>query len=118
MRQSIVRLGVLAVALLAGSSAATSAYAADIDAASLWTKNCSVCHGKDAKGNTKAGKEKGVKDLTDPKVRADFKRDKLIKLVKEGAKDEKTGKDTMKAFAGKLDDAQIAALVDYVMALK
>ena len=97
---------------------AQAAVAADVDVTTLWSKNCSVCHGKDAKGETKAGKEKGVKNLTDPKVRADFKRPDLIKRVKEGMKDEKTGKDRMKPFGEKLSDEQIAALVDWVLALK
>jgi len=118
MSRSTSPLVLLAATALAGTFAATSALAADVDVSALWTKNCAVCHGKDAKGETKAGKEKGVKDLTDPKVRADFKKDKLIKLVKEGAKDEKTGKETMKAFGSKLSDAEISALVDYVMTLK
>ena len=104
--------------LLAGVFAASGANAGDIDVTTLWSKNCSTCHGKDGKGDTKAGKQKEVKDLTDPKVRADFKRADLIKTVKEGIKDEKTGKDRMKPFGEKLSDEQIGALVDWVLALK
>lgn len=116
-RQTALRLVVGAITL-AGTFAATGAIAGDIDVTALWSKNCSTCHGKDAKGDTKAGKMKEVKDLTDPKVRADFKRDKLIQLVKDGVKDEKTGKERMKSFNGKLSDAEIGALVDWVLALK
>jgi len=106
------------VILLGTVFGASSVNAADIDVTTLWSKNCSTCHGKDAKGDTKAGKQKEVKDLTDPKVRADFKRADLIKTVKEGIKDEKTGKDRMKPFGEKLSDEQIGALVDWVLALK
>lgn len=106
------------VIVLGAVFAASSANAGDVDVATLWSKNCSTCHGKDGKGDTKAGKQKEVKDLTDPKVRAEFKRADLIKKVKEGVKDEKTGKDRMKPFGEKLSDEQIGALVDWVLALK
>lgn len=108
-------LGLIA---LAGTFAASSALAGDVDVTELWSKNCAICHGKDAKGETKSGKEKGVKDLTDPKVRAETKRDAAIKNVKEGVKDEKTGKDRMKPFGAKLTDEQIAALVDWALTVK
>lgn len=109
----------VAGAILLGSAlAAAGAWAADIDVDTLWTKNCASCHGKDAKGETKAGKMKEVKDLTEPTVRAEFKRDEMIKRVTEGIKDEKTGKERMKPFGEKLTAEQIAALVDWVLALK
>jgi mono/diheme cytochrome c family protein len=82
--------------------------------AAVWNKNCASCHGKDGKGQTKAGKTKKVQDLTDPAVRAKFDRDRMIKATKEGIKDD-AGKDRMKAYAGKLSDADIAALTDYVI---
>lgn len=81
--------------------------------AALWNKNCASCHGKDGKGQTKAGKTKKVQDLTDPAVRAKFDRDRMIKATKEGIKDD-AGKDRMKAYAGKLSDEEIAALTDYI----
>jgi mono/diheme cytochrome c family protein len=118
MRHSTL-LPILAAGTLLGTLlAASSASAGDTDTATLWTKNCQSCHGKDGKGETKAGKEKDVKDLTDPKVRADFTRPEMIKRVKEGVKDEKTGKSRMKPFGEKLSDEQIGALVDWVLALK
>lgn len=104
--------------VLGGAIAASNASAADVDVTTLWTKNCQTCHGKDGKGDTKAGKQKEVKDLTDPKVHAAIKRDEAIKKVKAGIKDEKTGKERMKPFGEKLTDEQIGALVDWVLALK
>lgn len=118
MSQSRTTFLLTGLIALAGLLAAPGANAADIDVAALWSKNCSVCHGKDAKGDTKAGKNNKVSDLTDPAVKAKFDRARMIKGVKEGIKDETTGKDRMKPFAGKLDDAQIAALIDWVIALK
>lgn len=108
-------LGLLALSV---TLAAPSAFAGDVDVTELWSKNCAICHGKDAKGETKSGKEKGVKDLTDAKIRAELKRDVAIRKVKEGIKDEKTGKDRMKPFGSKLTDEQIAALVDWAITVK
>ncbi len=103
---------------IAGTLAASSARGAEADVAELWSKNCAICHGKDAKGDTKSGKQKGVKDLTDPKIHAALKRDEMIKKMKDGILDEKTGKERMKPFKDKLDDAQLGALADWVLALK
>ncbi len=109
-------LSLITAVVLAG--AVSSPAVAGPDVTTLWSKNCQTCHGKDAKGDTKAGKQKEVKDLTDPAVRAEFKRDRMIKSVAEGIKDEKTGKERMKPFGEKLSAEEIAALVDWVIALK
>ena len=82
--------------------------------AAIWNKNCASCHGKDGKGQTKAGKTKKVQDLTDPAVRAKFDRERMIKATKEGIKDE-AGKERMKPYADKLSEADIAALTDYII---
>ncbi|HKS37957.1 MAG TPA: c-type cytochrome, partial [Verrucomicrobiae bacterium] len=37
-----------------------------------WTKHCGSCHGKDGKGQTKAGKLANVKDFTDAKYQESF----------------------------------------------
>ncbi|HEY2772714.1 MAG TPA: cytochrome c [Candidatus Binatia bacterium] len=113
-RVSLVVGAVWAATLLVASAAS----AADVDANALWSKNCSICHGKDAKGDTKVGKERNIKDLTDPKVQAELKKPEMIKKIKEGVKDDKTGKERMKAFGEKLSDPEINALVDWVLALK
>lgn len=118
MRSSTAFPSLASAILLASVFGVSSASAGDIDVTTLWSKNCSTCHGKDGKGETKAGKQKEVKNLVDPKVRAQFKRDDLIKTVKEGVKDEKTGKERMKPYGDKLSDAEIGALVDWVLALK
>ena len=90
--------------------------AAAIDAAPLWAKNCKSCHGEGGKGDTKAGKMKHVKDLTNAEVRAAFDRARMLKSVTDGMKDE-AGKTLMKAYSEKLSAEEIAALVDYVYAL-
>jgi len=88
--------------------------AADVQA--NWTKHCASCHGKDGKGQTKAGKMAGVKDQTDPQYQAGLKDDKMFTAVKEGLKE--GGKEKMKPFKDKLSDDEIKALLAHVRALK
>jgi len=51
-------------------AAQTPARAADVQ--ENWTKNCGSCHGKDGRGQTKAGRMAEVKDLTDAAVQGNF----------------------------------------------
>jgi mono/diheme cytochrome c family protein len=81
-----------------------------------WANNCAQCHGPDGKANTKMGKTLNAKDLTDPSVQASFTDAKAAEVIKNGVKE--NGKTTMKAFAGKLTDDEIKALVAYVRTLK
>ncbi len=98
----------------APAPAAAAAGAAAIDTAPLWAKHCKSCHGDDGKGDTKAGKMKKVRDLTDAEVRAGFDRDAMIKTLSEGMKDE-SGKVLMKPYNEKMNAEEIAALADYVL---
>jgi len=91
-----------------------SVRAADVE--ENWTKNCASCHGKDGKGETKAGKKAGTKDMTDAKYQADLTDEKAVKAIKEGIKEE--GKDKMKPFAAKLSDDEIKALIAKVRSFK
>jgi mono/diheme cytochrome c family protein len=102
----------IVVSLLAASAVSVRA----ADAAALWTANCAQCHGPDGKANTKMGKTLSAKDLTDPKVQAEFTDAKATQSIKEGVK--QNGKTTMKAFGGKLSDDDIKTLVAYVRTLK
>ncbi len=103
---------IIAISLLTIS--VTSVRAADAKA--LWDANCAQCHGKNGAADTKMGKTLSAKDLTDPKVQAEFTDAKATQSIKEGVKT--NGKTTMKAFGGKLTDDEIKALVAYVRTLK
>src|SRR6185295_12159950 len=107
-KSTILVLAVVSVAL-------GSTNAADVQ--ENWTKNCASCHGKDGKGDTKAGKKAEVKDLTDAAYQASFTDEQMFKQIKEGMKD-KSGKERMKPFADKLNDEEVKALVAHVRALK
>ena len=102
----------LIVSLFAAS--AVSLHAADAKA--NWDANCAQCHGKSGNADTKMGKTLNAKDLTDAKVQAAFSDAKATESIKNGVKE--NGKTTMKAFAGKLTDDAIKALVAYVRTLK
>src|SRR6185503_18054623 len=107
-KSTILILAIVSVAL--GSSNAA-------DVQENWTKNCASCHGKDGKGDTKAGKKAEVKDLTDSTYQASFTDEQMVKQIKEGMKD-KDGKEKMKPYSDKLNDEEIKALVAHVRSFK
>jgi len=82
-----------------------------------WEKHCASCHGKDGKGETKAGRKADVKNLADATYQASFTDEQILKQIKEGMKD-KNGKEKMKAFGGTLSNDEIKALVAFVRGLK
>ncbi|MSU19885.1 MAG: cytochrome c [Pedosphaera sp.] len=96
------------------SLVAWSAQAADLK--ENWDKHCVACHGKDGKGDTKAGKKAQVKDFTDSKYLATLTDDKMFKQIKEGMKE--GTKEKMKPFGDKLSDEETKALVAYVRTFK
>jgi mono/diheme cytochrome c family protein len=105
---------VITIAIIVLAVSASTAWAADPK--TNWDMRCAQCHGKDGRADTKMGKQVGAKDLTDPKVQAEFTDAKATRSIKEGVKT--GGRTTMTAFAGKLTDDEIKALVAYVRTLK
>ena len=108
MKKILLLIATLVPSLLAAPSRAA-------DAQAHWTKQCASCHGKDGKGQTKAGKMAGVKDMTTPQYHAELKDDKAFKSIKGGIKEGE--KVRMKPAEG-LSDDQIKALVAHVRAFK
>jgi mono/diheme cytochrome c family protein len=86
------------------------------DAKTNWANNCAQCHGASGKGDTKMGKMLSAMDLTDPTKQSSFTDAQATTAIRDGIK--QNGKTTMKAFGGKLSDAEIKALVAYVRSLK
>jgi cytochrome c553 len=110
MRFQIVTVAVGAViTLITGSSVAA-------EVGANWEKHCLKCHGKDGKGNTRMGRQSGVKDYTDAKVQEAMKDDQALKAVKEGIMEK--GKEKMKAYAGELSDEEIKALIAHMRTFK
>src|SRR5919108_3615290 len=98
------------IALIAACFAIGIGSLAAADAQENWTKHCGSCHGKDGKGQTKAGRLANVKDLTDPKYQESFTDEQAYRQIKEGMKD-KAGKEKMKPFGDQLSDEEIKAIV-------
>lgn len=96
---------IAASALLAGSLSAA-------DLKTNWETHCMKCHGADGKGNTKMGRQSGVKDYTDPKVQAEMKDDKALKIIKEGIVEK--GKKKMDPYADKLSEQEMKELIAHM----
>ena len=105
--------------IIAATATGLLCFAATTQAADVgenWKKHCLKCHGADGKGNTKMGKQSGVKDYTDAKVQAEMKDENAIKIIKEGIVEK--GKKKMDPYAEKLTDDEIKALIAYMRAFK
>jgi len=68
--------------LITSSLLVTAGFSADVK--ENWEKHCQKCHGPDGKGNTRMGRQSGVKDYTDPKVQAEMTDEKAVKVIKDG----------------------------------
>ncbi len=101
--------------LVAGLLAFTGASMA-ADVKENWEKNCQKCHGADGKGQTKMGRQSGVKDYTDPKVQEELKDENAIKIIKEGIVEK--DKKKMDPYKDKFTDEEIKALIAYIRAFK
>ena len=102
--------------LVAGLLAACAGACRAADVKENWEKHCQKCHGPDGKGQTKMGRQSGVKDYTDPKVQAELKDDNAIKIIKEGIVEK--DKKKMDPYKDKLSDDETKALVAYIRAFK
>ena len=104
---------ILLVARLLAAFASAS-LAADVK--ENWERNCQKCHGADGKGQTKMGRQSGVKDYTDPKVQAELKDENAVKIIKEGIVEK--DKKKMDPYKDKLTDEEIKALIAYIRTFK
>jgi len=109
MKTHLTIVSIIAACLFAGSS-----HAADVK--ENWEKNCQKCHGADGKGNTKMGRQSGVKDYTDPKVQEEMKDDAAVKTIKEGIIEK--GKKKMDPYDEKFTGEEIKALIAHIRTFK
>ena len=104
-----------ATAAAPAAPAAPAAASAD-NAQAQYAKFCTICHGADGRGDTKLGKANKARDYTDPKVKASLKDDAMFKAIKEGLT--VGDKKPMPAYADKLSDDEIKALMAYMKTFK
>jgi mono/diheme cytochrome c family protein len=82
-----------------------------VEAAQLFAKQCASCHGKDGRAKTIKGKLKHARNLTDGEWQEKVSDERIFNSITNG-------KEKMPAFAKKLSQEQIEALVTYVRAFK
>ena len=76
----------------------------------VYKANCQSCHGSAGTPNPGIAKAMGVKPATDPDYKKTSEADMIAAV--------KNGKGKMKAFSGKLTDAQIKDSVDFFRSFK
>jgi cytochrome c6 len=108
MKKIVLTISALLLVALSNTLAA--------DVKENWEKHCQKCHGADGKGETRMGRQSGVKDYTDSKVQAEMKDDKAIKIIKEGLVEK--GKKKMDPYGDKLTDEEIKALIAHIRSFK
>ena len=104
---------VVNLVLVGGAMMSNSLVAAEAagGVASLYLKNCSICHGDkgDAQTRTRSGMTPKPRDFTTAEAAIELTRERMIKSVTNG----RPGT-AMVAHKGRLSEAEIASLVDYV----
>lgn len=97
------------VAICLAASIVTPAFAQS-GGADTYKAKCAMCHGADGLGATPAGKAMKAASFKDPAV---VKTPDAARIVIV-----KSGKNKMPAYAGKLTDVQITAVVAYIRTLE
>ena len=82
------------------------------EAETIWDKQCAKCHGKDGKGQTKMGLRIKAANLTDPAVQEQISDERMIDVMRNGAKNDK-GKVVMLP-AKNVTEEELQALAEYV----
>ena len=91
-------------------SLASAALHAQAPGADTYKAKCQMCHGADGLGATPAGKAMKAVPFTDPQI--------LNKSDADLIAATKSGKGKMPAYAGKLSDGDIKAVIAYVHTLQ
>ena len=82
----------------------------DDDGKKLYESKCAMCHGKDGRADTKAGKMVKAADLIDDEWKHGKSQAEVEKIIREGG-------NKMPKYEKKLTDAQIAAIARYLREL-
>lgn len=108
---------ILLSTLCAAAGALVPASLIAAPASDNWTGHCAKCHGPDGKGDTKMGAKLKIGDFTSAEVQKGFTDEQAFDAIKNGVKNEKTGKTVMSAFGEKLSDEEITAMVSLVRSM-
>jgi|SRR5277367_2607287 len=105
LKRACYAAGVVLIVLSASSTGLAQGSGAD-----TYKAKCQMCHGADGLGATPAGKAMKAIPFNSPEILAKSDAD-LITATKNG-------KDKMPAYAGKLSDGDIKAVVAYIHTLQ
>jgi mono/diheme cytochrome c family protein len=106
MNRFLVRIGSIALPLVASLFLLNAPVRAENDGASLFKAKCAACHGDEGSGNTTLGKSMKIRDFHSPDVQKQTDA-QLTDMIT-------TGKGAMPAYKGKLTDDQIKQIVGYI----
>ena len=107
----LVPLVALGLALGAGACHRTIA-GGSADGAAVFAAACAQCHGKTGRPPAQMAAQLGVRDLTSPEFQARRTAALIEHQVRRGSANGR-----MPAFTGAINDAQIAGVVAFVMAM-
>jgi len=108
----------LKLLLIAGLASVLPAALGAATAQENWDLQCKKCHAADGSASGPMGQKLKLKDYTKADVQAAMSDEDILKAIKEGVKDEATGKMKMPAYAEKLSSEDIAALLAHIRSLK
>jgi len=104
-----------AICLLVVAGAANAGHEnSDRDAAQLYGKYCSSCHGKDGRAKTVKAKFNHARDLADSKWQDDVSDERIFNSIMNG----RNQRGNMPAFSKKLNEREAESLVTYVRGLR
>ena len=89
----------------------TTSSMSETNAADLFSKNCTRCHGKDGRANGFKAKVVGARNLTNAEWQDRASDERIFNSITNG-------KGKMPAYGKKLSEAEINSLVNYVRSLK
>jgi mono/diheme cytochrome c family protein len=107
----IGRASALAALLLWAAPASAQAPKAVPDGKALWAAHCSRCHGRTGAARPDYAR-KGTPDLNDPDWQKERSDAEIRKLIAEGSEGT-----LMEPFKGKLNEAEITALIQHIRKL-
>lgn len=109
MRRSVLRL---ALALLCTGGCHRTIAGGSTDGAAVFAAACAQCHGTTGRPPPQMAAQLGVRDLTSAEFQARRTRELIDHQVRRGSANGR-----MPALTGAITDAQIAAVVEFVMAI-
>ncbi|MBS2025696.1 MAG: cytochrome c [Deltaproteobacteria bacterium] len=102
----------LAAVILASSAARADDPVTPADAATLWKKRCSLCHGLDGRGPADPDKADKIADLTSKAWQKAHTDAQIFTVIADGVP-----KTHMRAYRSKLTEDELKALVAHIRTL-